>query len=154
MIPGSALSRLALIVALSAALAACSGGGSSLSPGLSARMDVAGAQLNRSEALGIINNYRATQGLPPLSNDPALDAIAQNAVTSYARTGRQSPVPEGATEIRYAAGSSNFADTFSGWRGQDDKPAALTSNRVTRAGLATVYDANTPYGIYWALVVG
>lgn len=154
MIPGPALARLALVVLVTVALAACSSGRTGLSPGLSARMDVAGAELNRAEALGIVNNYRATQGLPALIQDPSLDAAAQSAVASYARTGRQTPKPEGTIEIRYSAGGATFAETFSGWRGSPEKSAALTDARAVRAGLAVIYDENTPYGIYWAMIVG
>ena len=96
--PALRFARPALLplVALAAglSLAACSmgGGGASssiaLAPGLSARMDQPGASLDRAQAIGIINAYRATQGIPALTPDAGLDGTAQVLANQYAR-----PVP-------------------------------------------------------------
>jgi uncharacterized protein YkwD len=149
----TAVARFALPVALMLGLAAC-GGGQMLSSGLTARMDAPGAQLNRAEALGIVNQYRGTVGAGALVNDPALDAAAQQLAASYAKTGRQSPKPDGTIEVRYSAGYSTFAETFSGWRGAPQNSAALSDKSATRAGIAAVYEANSPYGVYWVMIVG
>jgi uncharacterized protein YkwD len=150
----TALARFALPVVLMLGLAACSGGGQILSAGLTARMDAPGAQLNRAEALGIVNQYRGTVGAGALAEDQALDATAQQFAASYAKTGHQSPKPPGTIEVRYSAGYSTFAETFSGWRGDPQNSAALSDKNATRAGLAAVYDANSPYGVYWVMIVG
>ena len=148
------LARFTLAAALSAALAACSGmGGGGLSSGLTARMDQSGAQLNRAEAIGIINHYRSTVGVRPLTEDPALTAMAATLATSYARTGRQPAKPEGATEVRYSAGYATFADTFSGWRNSGQETQVMSGGQVSRAGIAAVYSENSPYGVYWVVVV-
>ena len=56
----SAFSRLSAVAFAVLAIAGCSmGGGGQLSAGLSQRMDMPGVQLNRGEAIGIINNYRS-----------------------------------------------------------------------------------------------
>jgi uncharacterized protein YkwD len=149
----TALPRIAAAILLSAGLAACGGGGG-LPQGLSQTMDTPGAQLNRTDAFNIINQYRVSLGAPPLVDDPSLDASAQAAVTAYAKTGRQTPKPEGTIQIRYSAGYSTFAETFSGWRNAPQDSAALTDKTATRGGLAVTYEAASPYGVYWAMIVG
>jgi uncharacterized protein YkwD len=146
------LTRLALALAVPLILAACSGGGA-LSPGLTARMDQGGAQLNKAEAIGIINAYRATVGAGPLAEDPSLSAQAATLAASYAKTGRQSPKPEGTIEIRYSAGYATFAETFSGWRNSGQDSAVMSGRNATRAGIAVVFEENSPYGIYWVVIV-
>jgi uncharacterized protein YkwD len=145
--------RLALALTLTAALAACSGG-AGLPSGLSQGMDKPGAQLNRTDAFNIINQYRSSVGAGALTDDAALDAAAQAAVTAYAKTGRQTPKPEGTIQIRYSAGYANFADTFSGWRNSPQDAPVLTDKSATRGGIAVTYEANSPYGVYWAMIVG
>jgi uncharacterized protein YkwD len=149
----SALIRVAIPLVLAASLAACSSGGA-LSPGLAARMDVPGAQLNRAEAIGIVNNYRSTNGASPLTEDAGLDATAQALATEYAKTGKQPAKPAGATQIRYSAGYFTFAETFSGWRNSAADAAALVDKGATNAGVASIYDANSPYGVYWVFILG
>jgi uncharacterized protein YkwD len=149
----SALTRAAIPLVLLTGLAACSSGGA-LSPGLAARMDVPGAQLNRTEALGIVNNYRSTSGAAALSDDATLDATAQALAAEYAKTGKQPAKPAGAIQIRYSAGYFTFAETFSGWRNSATDAAALVDKTATKAGVASVYDSNSPYGVYWVLILG
>jgi uncharacterized protein YkwD len=149
----TALPRLAAAVVLTIGLAAC-GGGTGLPQGLSQTMDRPGAQLNRTDAFNIINQYRLSVGAPALVDDPTLDASAQAAVAAYAKTGRQTPKPEGTIQIRYSAGYTTFAETFSGWRNAPQDSAALTDRNATRGGLAVTYEANSPYGVYWAMIVG
>jgi uncharacterized protein YkwD len=149
----SALPRAAAIAVLTLGLAACASGGA-LSPGLAARMDRPGAQLDRGEALGIVNQYRATAGAPALADDPNLDAQAQALATSYMQTGKQPAKPAGARGVRYSAGYFTFAETFSGWRNSPADAPALSDAGATRAGVAVVYDANSPYGTYWVILLG
>lgn len=150
----ASLPRVAALLLLTLTAAGCSMGGGSLSPGLSARMDAPGARLNTAEAIGIVNQYRATVGAGPLTEDPALNATAQALAAQYARTGKQSPKPAGTIEIRYSAGYANFAETFSGWRGAPQTSEALSGRSATRAGIASVYEASSPYGVYWVMIVG
>ncbi len=147
-----ALARATAAVLLVACLAAC--GGTGLPGGLSQRMDSPGAQLDRAQALAMVNNYRTSVGVPPIVDDPSLDAAAQQAAVAYARTGRQTPKPAGTIQIRYSAGYATFAETFSGWRGSPADAAALVDRTATRAGLAVTYEANSPYGIYWVFIIG
>jgi uncharacterized protein YkwD len=146
------LARLAFAALVAVTLAACSS--TRLSDGLTQRMDSGTAQLNKAEAIGIINSYRATVGVGPLVEDPSLTAMADTAARNYAKTGRQATKPEGTSEIRYSAGYATFAETFSGWRNSGQQSLVMSGSSVTRAGIAVVYEENSPYGVYWVVIVG
>lgn len=135
-------------------LGGCMGvGGGALAPGLAARMDQAGASLDRATALGIINDYRATAGAPALVPDAALDANAQALASAYASTGTAPRLPEGAVAMRVSAGYATFAETFSGWRNSPDDAKVLAATAATRAGLGVAYNSGSTYGVYWVLVL-
>jgi hypothetical protein len=147
------LLRLAALL-LAGALAACgemAGGG--IAPGLVARMDTPGAALDRAGAIGLVNQYRATVGAGPLAEDTSLDATAQSLARQYAATGNAPKLPPGATAIRVSAGYADFAETFSGWRNSPADAAVLATAGAGKAGIASLYDANSTYGIYWVLVL-
>ena len=148
----SALPRVALVALLTLGLAACSSAGG-LSPGLSQRMDMPGAQLNRADALGIVNQYRSSTGGSALADDPALDAQAQTLAAQYMSSGKQPAKPAGAIDIRYSAGYFTFAETFSGWRNSPTDAPALIDGAATKAGFATIYDSGSPYGVYWVILL-
>jgi uncharacterized protein YkwD len=144
------------IVVLFAALAiaSCSpGGGGGLSAGLAQRMDQPGANLNRAEALGIINHFRATSGVAQLSADAGLDAQAQAQAAAYAKSGTSPKRPDGLVGSRSSAGYANFAETFSGWRNSPEDAAVLTDRTATKGGIGVAYDANSTYGVYWVLLL-
>ena len=145
------LARFAVAAILAVTLGACSS--TRLSGGLTERMDSGTAQLNSAEAIGIINHYRSTVGVGALIEDPALSAQAKTIAATYAKTGRQATKPEGTSEIRYSAGYSTFAETFSGWRNSDQKSLVMSGTSVTRAGIAVVYEETSPYGVYWVVIV-
>ncbi|WEK04532.1 MAG: CAP domain-containing protein [Candidatus Devosia phytovorans] len=154
-----ALLPLAAILAATT-IAACSMGGmagntsaTALSPGLSARMDQPGATLNRAEAIGIVNAYRATTGLPALTSDAALDGTAQALANEYAQTGTPPKTPQGLTVMKLSAGYATFAETFSGWRNNPADAAGLRAN-ATKAGVAVMFNPTSSYGIHWVLVLG
>jgi uncharacterized protein YkwD len=145
------LARFVIAAILAVTLAACSS--TRLSDGLTDRMDSGTAQLNTGDAIGIINSYRSTVGVGPLVEDPSLSAQAKLIAANYAKTGRQAAKPEGTSEIRYSAGYSTFAETFSGWRNSDQKSLVMSGSSVTRAGIAVVYEEASPYGVYWVVIV-
>lgn len=116
-------------------------------------MDQAGAQLDRTEALGIINHYRVTAGAQPLLPDSGLDGTAQTLAAAYAASGTPPALPAGAVAIRISAGYPNFAETFSGWRNSPADAAILAERTATRAGIGVTYAPNSTYGIYWVLVL-
>lgn len=146
------------LAALAAAMtiAACSMGGSSapiaLSPGLSARMDQPGASLDRAQAIAMINAYRATNGLPALTPDAALDGTAQTLANQYAQTGTPPRAPQELTVMKLSAGYATFAETFSGWRNSPADAVALKAT-ATKAGVAVAFNAASTYGVHWVLVL-
>jgi len=148
------------LAALATALAvsACSMGGGStaglaLAPGLSARMDQPGAVLDKAQAIGIINAYRATNNLPPLVSDPALDGTAQALANQYAQTGTPPTTPQNLAGMKLSAGYATFAETFSGWRNNPADAAGLRTN-ASKAGVAVAFNPSSNYGIHWVLVLG
>ena len=151
---------LPLAVAASGlALAACSMGGSTgggtaiaLAPGLSARMDQPGASLDRVQAISIINAYRATNGLPALNPDAALDGTAQALANQYAQTGMPPSAPQGLTLVKLSAGYATFGETFSGWRNSPADAVGLRAT-ATKAGVAVAFNGSSTYGVHWVLVL-
>jgi uncharacterized protein YkwD len=150
----SPLARLLAAGLAAAALASCSaGGGAALSSGLTQRMDQPGASLNRAEALGIVNHFRAASGSSQLTADASLDSTAQSLATAYAQSGAAPKSPAGAIGMRTSAGYPNFAETFSGWRNSPEDASVLTTGTATKAGLGVAYDPNSTYGVYWVLLL-
>jgi uncharacterized protein YkwD len=151
------LSAIALALFCAGGLAACSGApstGGGLAPGLVSQINAPGAQMDRQAALGIINQYRATRGVAPLTADPALDAQAQTVAAQYASTGNPPARPAGATDMRLSAGYTNFAETFSGWRNSPADADVLAQGDARRAGFAAVYEPNSAYGAHWVVLLG
>ena len=147
------------VAAIGLALSACSFGGlggastgAALAPALSARMDQPGASLDRASAIGLINAYRATQGLAALTPDPALDGTAQALANQYAQTNTPPRTPQDLNGMKLSAGYATFAETFSGWRNNPADAAGLRTN-ATKAGVAVAFNPASTYGIYWVLVV-
>lgn len=149
----ASLPRLAAAALLASAIAGCSSGGAPLSSGLTARMDQPGANLNRAEAIGILNAYRTTTGSPALTADAGLDTSAQALAAAYAQSGTAPKMPEGAVAMRVSAGYATFAETFSGWRNSPDDAKVLSDKAATRAGFGVAYSSSSTYGVYWVLVL-
>ncbi len=148
------LFRLTLAAGLAAALAACSmGGGAPLSEGLTMPMNRPGAQLNRVEALFLLNDYRRQNGAGDVRGDTVLDNTAQTLAQNYARTGAQPLLPPGATVMRLSAGYNTFAEVFSGWRAVPADASAMATSSVSRAGIGVVYEPASANGVYWVLVL-
>ncbi len=144
------LKSIAVVALLT--LAACSSSG--LPVGLTARMDQSGATLDRAEALSLINQFRRSRGVPTLSEDPALSGTAAQIAQQYAASGNRPPAPANVLQVRYSAGYANFAETFSGWRGQAADAAAIADPTATRMGIAAAYNASSEYGVHWVLLLG
>lgn len=136
---------------LALSIAACSGGG--LAPGLTARMDAPGAQLDRAEAINIINQFRASKGVAPLILQASLNQSAGELATQYAQTGSSPQRPPSADAMRLSAGYANFAETFSGWRGTTADASALIDPNFKNAGISVAYNDNSAYGVHWVLLL-
>ncbi|MCW5721848.1 MAG: hypothetical protein KIS86_11965 [Devosia sp.] len=147
---------LAVFAALSIAGCSMTGPASApagLAPGLTARMDQPGATLDRVQAIGLINAYRATRGMAPLTPDAGLDGTAQALANQYAQSGKAPSTPQGLTVMKLSAGYATFAETFSGWRNNPADAQGLAAS-ATKAGVAMTYNAASSYGIHWVLVLG
>ena len=142
----------AIATGLGLMLAACSPG-LSLSPGLTQQMNKPGAELNRVEALFLLNDYRRQQGAPAVRGDSVLDGIAQTLASNYAKTGAQPTLPAGATVMRLSAGYTTFAEVFSGWRNAPPDAAAISDPTTSRAGIGVAYEPGSSLGTYWVLVL-
>jgi len=92
------IQRLVLIAVLALGLAGCSTTG--LPGGLTQRMDQPGAQLNRADAVNIVNQFRQTSGSGLLVASADLDAIAQNLAAQYATSGIAPNPTQARVEIR------------------------------------------------------
>ncbi|WP_051332732.1 CAP domain-containing protein [Cucumibacter marinus] len=157
------LSSIAVLF-LATALAACTGT-TALSPGLTARLDQPGATLDRNAAIELVNQYRASRGLNAVTLDAAVTNSATIAANTYARTGEiekgraelgalDDRVPgDGRATEKVSAGYPSFGETFSGWRNNPNDAEALAAPWATKAGLAAVYNASSPYGTYWVIIL-
>lgn len=156
------LSKISTFAALgivsTLALAGCSSFGGAAAPaglssGLTARMDQPGATLDRQQAIALINSYRATRGVAPLTPDAGLDGAAQALANQYAQTGNAPTKPQALAQMKLSAGYATFAETFSGWRNSPADAAGLTA-AATKGGVAMAFNPSSSYGIYWVLVLG
>ena len=143
----------ALVCVVALTLAACAPSGAPLAPGLTARMDAPGANLDRGQAIGIVNAYRSTAGVAAVAGDATLDAMAQGLAAQYAATGTPPAVPTGTVAMRLSAGYVTFAETFSGWRNSAADAAVLAERNASRGGVGVAYNASSNYGVYWVLVL-
>jgi uncharacterized protein YkwD len=153
---GLAVASLAIV----AVIAGCSSFGGSaatspaaLSPGLSARMDQPNAVLDSQQAIGLINAYRASNGVAPLTADAGLNGSAQALASQYAQTNVAPGKPQALGQMKLSAGYSTFAETFSGWRNNPADAVGLLA-QGSKAGVAVAFNPQSSYGIYWVLVIG
>ncbi|MBB4050672.1 uncharacterized protein YkwD [Devosia subaequoris] len=154
----SKLAKGAVAAGTVLALAACSSFGgatapAALAPALSARMDQPNARLDSQQAIGLINAYRATRGVAPLTADSGLNATAQALASQYAQTGTAPTKPQALVQMKLSAGYSTFAETFSGWRNNAADAVGLAAP-ASKAGVAVAYNPSSSYGVYWVLVLG
>ncbi|MBD8064504.1 CAP domain-containing protein [Devosia sp. PTR5] len=151
------LAAFGLLSLSAVTLAACSMGGpaspAGLHPGLSAPMDQPGARLDSVQAVGLINAYRATNGVAPLQVDDGLNGTAQALANQYAQTGTAPSKPQALNQMKLSAGYQTFAETFSGWRNNPADAAGLLA-QAGKAGIAVASNPSSAYGVYWVLVIG
>jgi len=129
------------------------------------------AQPNRSvDAAGaavLLNDYRRSLGLAPVTVDPALTRFAEAQLDKVAGSSSLK-IPGGLTvkqrlsaagirtEIaseNVSAGYYSMSDAFSGWRGSQPNDATLRLAGARRMGIATRYVPGSKYAVYWVLVM-
>jgi len=138
-------------------LAGCVSATSPLPVGLTASMARPGAQLDQQEAIGLINQYRAANNLPLLTLTQELTDTAATAAARYAQDGNNNGAAALVAErtngsALFSAGYTNFAETFSGWRGSNRDAKTLLTPNATKAGIAVNYNANSSYGAHWVFI--
>lgn len=151
---------LVLVAALG--LAACSTTDRPAVSVIYARLDKAGATIDTNAALSMINAYRQSKRLAPLTEDQALSSEAATIASSAARDdkstfGEMPDMAQGASGsariVRVSAGYYTVAEAFSGWRGVPQHDAAMLAPNATRLGIATALAPNAKYKVYWTLIV-
>lgn len=134
------------------------------------RVAVEKVRLDKEEARGLINRYRAENGLGPLAIDSALTRAAQRHSADLARhdkishTGSDGSDPWNRVrgsgyKARLAAenvgaGQRSIAEVFRGWQDSPGHNKNLLLADATQMGIALVTDPGTRYGTFWTLVLG
>lgn len=127
----------------------------------------AGAQVDSESAASMISGYRKNNGLGAVSVDPVLTRIAEQQARAMARRDKLDHNAGGPFAQRmkssgyvYKIGAENIgagyhtlAEAFSGWRDSPPHRANMLLKGVTSIGIATAYDPNTKYKVFWAMVV-
>ncbi|MCV6547720.1 MAG: CAP domain-containing protein [Cohaesibacter sp.] len=130
--------------------------------------------VNPDAALGLINSYRQTKGLPLLALDTRLMQAANKQAIVMAEKGqvssklrkdllltqrlKQAKFPQTQTDQNKAAenisaGYWTLAEAFSGWRQSKRHNAVMLKKDATHMGIATAYNPNAKYGVYWSLIL-
>ena len=126
-----------------------------------------GAQVDSEAAASMISGYRRNNGLATISVDPVLTRLAEQQARVMARRDKLDHNAGGpfaqrmkASGYVYKAGAENIgagyhtlAEAFSGWRDSPPHRANMLLKGVTHMGIAAVYDPNTKYKVFWALIV-
>jgi uncharacterized protein YkwD len=126
------------------------------------------ATVNSAEAAAKITEYRRSRGLPAVTVDARLTAIAASQVQAMARARQMSHSLGGSFPSRLsrggydaliaaenlAAGPRNLDEVIASWRASKGHNANLLKAGVTQIGIAVAYAPNNKYGNYWALVLG
>ena len=126
-----------------------------------------GAELDAAAAASMISGYRANNGLPTVTIDPALTRLAQAQAEVMAKRdkldhGAGKPFVERLKGSGYdakraaeniSAGYHTLAEAFSGWRDSSPHRANMLLAGATRMGIAAVYTPASKYKVYWALII-
>jgi len=126
-----------------------------------------GAQVDSAAAASMISGYRQNNGLGPLSVDPVLTRLAEQQARAMARRDKLDHNAGGPFAQRmkssgyaYKAGAENIgagyhtlAEAFSGWRDSPPHRANMLLKGVTQMGIAAIYEPNSKYKVFWAMIV-
>ncbi len=161
--------RKMLVCALSlAALAGCAdrnpGPGQ---PSFYLSLAQAGVRVDAKAAASMISGYRKNNSLGPVTLDLELVRLAEEQARAMARRDQLDHNAGGALAARmkssgysYKVGAENIgagyytlAEAFSGWRDSPPHRANMLLKGVTRLGIAAVYEPNSKYKVFWALIL-
>jgi len=126
-----------------------------------------GAQLDAAAAASMISGYRSNNGLPAVTLDPALTAMAQAQAEIMAQRDKlehnvKKPFVKRLKAAGYdakraaeniGAGYHTLAEAFSGWRDSKSHNANMLLAGATRMGIAAVYTPASKFKVYWTLIL-
>ncbi len=127
-------------------------------------------RLDPNEAARLINNYRKTKGLAPVSIDPLLtetakrhssDLAKHDRISHYGSDGsnpwdrveRSGYKPQLAAE-NVGTGQLTIKEVMQGWKDSPGHNKNLLLPDVKHIGVALVYDPKSEYKTFWTLVLG
>jgi uncharacterized protein YkwD len=126
-----------------------------------------GTRLDADAAASMISGYRSNNGLPALTLDPQLMALAQaqaatmakrdkldhNAGKPFVQRLKASGYDAKKAAENIGAGYHTLAEAFSGWRDSAPHRDNMLLKDATRMGIAAVYTPSSKYKVYWALIL-
>ncbi|MBS9475888.1 CAP domain-containing protein [Ancylobacter radicis] len=127
-----------------------------------------GGALDPQAAASLISDYRQARGLPAVTIDPTLMAVAERQARSMAAADQLSHniggrglttrlKAAGFTGLKAAenvgAGYHTLAEAFSGWRDSPSHNKNMLLAGATRLGIAAVRAPRSKYSVYWAMVI-
>lgn len=140
-----------------------------VTPAFYVNLEQADTSVDAEAALGIINEYRANNGLGPLSLDPVLTTAARTHAQDMARRDsvNSSLDDDRALKTRLekagyqdihavqnvSAGYRRLAEAFSGWRDSENHNAVMLDKRATRMGIGSAYSPSSKYKVFWNLIL-
>ena len=167
-LPGVGVARALILVLALAALAACAGAELPTGqPSFYRNLAQPGAQLDAAAAASMLSGYRANNGLPPVTADPALMELADQQARAMVARDRLSHQAGGPFTARLrkagyrsktavenvSAGYYTLAEAFSGWRDSRPHRQNMLLKGATRMGIAAVYSPGSKYKVFWALIL-
>jgi uncharacterized protein YkwD len=131
--------------------------------------EVSDAPVSASATQSMINSYRASHGLPPVTHDPRLDKVAADMARLIGRndsmatrahsarglSGRldRAGYPTFAGAENLGAGYVSLEHAMSGWKGSPDHNRNLLNPYVTRFGIARTQRPDGRYRNFWVLIL-
>lgn len=119
------------------------------------------------EAARLLSDIRAAEGLGPVRVSPALNAIAADYALVLASSGVVDHNIGGRLRGRLDAagyqwreagenlggGYRSLEEAFANWQASPGHNANLLAANVTEMGIATAFNADSPYRTFWVLLV-
>lgn len=159
------LSRLALMLLL-VGFAGCAG--SEIAGETISNPATAPVSVDPREAARILTAIRAEHDLSAVTASPALTAIAQDYADLMAAEGVVGHNLDGSLASRLSAGGyaylaagenlgggyRSLEEAFDKWSSSPTHLANLLAEPITEIGIATAFNATSPYRTFWVLLVG
>jgi len=167
--PVSPLKRLAGVLLFPLLLTACAAAPTSVPVEETFYANIAkGGALDPQAAAALISDYRRGKGLPAVTIDPALMAVAEKQAKAMAAADELSHTVGGRTfNVRLkaagfsglkaaenvGAGYHTLAEAFSGWRDSPSHNKNMLLSGATKLGIAAARAPKSKYSVYWAMVI-